>query len=376
MDSQPLTIDPNELPTLAQKALREDTPPPLKMMAAKGVLPGAKPADIVTVMVALQGSSDASVKAAATASLKQLPAPILDGALSSDLQLPVIGALAEYHGKNLAVAERLLRLPRMGGGPLLALAAGASEALGELVATNESLLLKNPEVIEALYMNKRVRMSTADRILELAVRNGLELDIPAFKQAAAAIVDELIPEPTEEESYDDVLFRETLAAGEDAQLRDDPEDDTHEKDEQGSEEVKREFLPLLMRLQQMTVTQKIRTAMLGTATERMILVRDSNRLVASAAASSPQMNENDAARIAASRAVSDDVLRIIAQNRNLTRSYQVKRNLIMNPKTPFTFTSRMIPHLRENDLRTMIKSRGIPASVQAAARQHMLRKKK
>jgi hypothetical protein len=129
------------------------------------------------------------------------------------------------------------------------------------------------------------------------------------------------------------------------------------------------------RIAMMTITQKIRRATLGTGAERMLLVRDTNRLVATAAATSPLLNESEAARIASSRSVIDDVLRIIAQNRDFTRSYQIKLNLIMNPRTPFTFSSRLIPHLRDNDLRTLSKSRNVPAAIQTAVRQQLSRKK-
>ena len=58
--------------------------------------------------------------------------------------------------------------------------------------------------IEKLYMNKSVRMSTADRLIELAVRNGLTLGIPAFKEAAEAIKETLITEPTDEPNFETV----------------------------------------------------------------------------------------------------------------------------------------------------------------------------
>ena len=62
-------------------------------------------------------------------------------------------------------------------------------------------MLEHPPIIESLYMNKATRMSTADRIIELAVRHKLELTgIPAYKEVAIAIGQELIaeasPEPT------------------------------------------------------------------------------------------------------------------------------------------------------------------------------------
>lgn len=367
-------IDLEKLPLGARKALASDAPQPLQTMAAKGVLPGAKPADVLSVVAVLSRSGPDAVRPIAEKTLLGFPAAVLDGALGAELQGLVVEVLADTFFDRPDVVERLLRQPAMTGSALLLLAQRADEAVGELLATNETSLLANPRVIEALYLNRNVRMSTADRVLELAVRNGLELQIPAYREAGQAIQNELIPEPSAEATFDDVLFREVDAAAQTLELADSAEDDTHDRDDEGNEQVKTRFLPLHAAISQMTITQKIRRAILGTAAERMLLVRDTNRLVAAAAANSPQLNENDAARIASCRNVSDEVLRIIAQNRNFTRSYQVKLNLISNPKTPFTFTARMIPHLRDNDLRSLAKSKNVPATVQTAARQQLIRK--
>jgi hypothetical protein len=216
-------------------------------------------------------------------------------------------------------------------------------------------------------------MSTADRLVDLAVRNKIELEIPAFKQAAAAIANQLIPEPTEERTFDDELFQKAdEIAREVGEIADD--EDTHEANDEGKEQVTAKFKPMYAQLAQMPISQKIRRATLGTGAERMLLVRDSNRLVATAAASSPLLNESEAARIASSRGVSDDVLRIIAKNKDFTRNYQVKLNLVGNPRTPFTFSSRLIPLLRDNDLRSLSKSKNIPTAVQTAVRQQQSRK--
>jgi hypothetical protein len=277
------------------------------------------------------------------------------------------------YSSNADVIETLLRMPRIDGEALAILAERADEKIGEIVATNEQRLLENPTVIEKLYMNKRVRMSTANRILELAVRNGLELSIPAFKEAALAIQSELVVEPTEELTFEDRLFKEAERIASQTRI-DSALEDTHEIDEEGKEKVREVIKPLYTVLAEMTIAQKIRTATLGTGAERLILVRDPNRLVACAAAQSPQMNENDAARISASRQVCDDVLRIIARNREFTRNYQVKLNLVTNPRTPLTFSARIVPLLRDSDLRSLAKSKNVPSAIQQAVRQQLSKK--
>jgi hypothetical protein len=365
-----IAIDLEKLPPPARKALSPDAPGALRNMAAKGVLPGLKPGDIVTVVAALSASDDVAIAELAGTTLGNLAPPILNGALQADLEAPVIELLAGLYSSNHDVVEKLLRLPRIGGGALELLADAADERAGELIATNEQLMLEYPRTIEKLYMNKRVRLSTADRLLELAVRNGLELDIPAFKQAATAIKNELIAEPSEEPTYDDVLFKEV----EDLAERTELEDDTHELDEEGKEVVKPPVIPLYQKVANMTISGRIRAAQIGDKATRMLLIRDPNRLVATAAAKSPKMKESEAIIIAQSRAVSEDVLREIALNREFTRNYQVKLNLISNPRTPFTFASRMIPHLRDTDLKSLAKSKNVPSAISQAVSQQIARK--
>ncbi len=88
------------------------------------------------------------------------------------------------------------------------------------------------------------------------------------------------------------------------------------------------------------------------------------------------MTEAEAVLVASSRAVSEDVLRVIAMNRDFTKNYQVKFNLVSNPRTPFTFASRLVPHLRDGDLRTLARSKNVPGAISTAARQQLLRKQK
>lgn len=355
-----------------QRVLSEGAPLPVQLMAAKGVIPGAKPHEIVIAIAVLAERDEPSLREAARSTLAKLPAPIMTGALSADLPGSVILSLASLYATNHEVTEQLLRMPRISGEALELMASGADERAGELIATNEELMLKHPVVIEKLYMNKRVRMSTADRLIELCVRNGIELSIPAFKEAALAIKNELIAEPSAEPTFDDILFRETQEAA--AQLGLGDNEDTHELDDEGQEKVKPKVVPLYARMADMTVSQKIRCATLGSAAERLLCVRDSNRLVAAAAAKSPLLKEPEAVQITASRNVSEDVLRLLAMNKEFTRNYQIKLNLVTNPRTPFTFAARLVPMLRESELKMLAKSKNVTGAISSAVRQQLAKK--
>lgn len=360
---------------MARKALDPNAPAKLRAGAARGLLPGLAAPDVVTVVALLSSDSDKSISDTASATLAALPATMLDGALGATLPAPVINALARHNKGKDPVLARLLENPGIDPDTVALLAETGSEGLCERIAVNEQRLLANPVIAEKLYMNENTRMSTADRVLELAVRNGLELNIPAFKEAAAAIQDELIAEPSEEPSPDDVLFQQVGSLASQIAL-DSENEDVVEVDDEGNEVIKQQVEPIWVQIGNMTVSQKIRRAILGTGTERMLLVRDSNRLVAAAAIRSPKVKENEVAQISASRSVSDEVLRIIATNREWTHNHQVKYNLVCNPRTPFTFAAQLVPHLREHELKMLARSKNVTGAVATAAKQHLLKKKR
>jgi len=372
-----IPVDVATLPAPAQRLLDPKAPAALRTMAAKGIAPGLRPADALTVLVLLSFAEDSAVRSAAEATLDKLPAPLLNGALAGQLPAGVIDALAPRYAKDAAVAEKLVSLQGIHPDTVVLMAQLSSEAVSELIATNEERLLANPAIIEKLYMNKATRMSTADRLIELAVRNKIVLTgIPAFEEAAAAIANELIMEATPEPTPDDVVFVETEKMA--AELQIDPaKEDTHVVDEEtGEEKVIEKVLPLHAQLAAMTISQRIRRAMLGSSAERLLLVRDTNKLVALAAVKSPMIQENEIVRISTSRNVSDNVLAAICRSKAWSQKHEIKYNLVANPRTPFMFSSRFITHLRDDELKQLSKSKNVSGPVAQACKQHLQRKAK
>jgi hypothetical protein len=366
-------IDPATLPAPAQKIVSPDGPAKLKQMAAKGIVPGLRPDALLGVLVLLSGAAERDVATSAEATLAKLPDPVLKGALQADLPAASIDMLARNYTNDLAVLERLLHMPQLDIESVEYLAQHGDEAATELVATNQERMLAHPKLIELLYMNKNTRMSTADRLVELAVRNDVEVGIPAWREAAQAIQGELIAEPSDEPLPEDEFFKETDEVA--AQLARENADDAFYEDEEGEERLDDKLLPLHQRMSEMTVSQKIRRAMLGTKEERMMLIREQNKVVASAAARSPLMQEPEVAQVTRMRSVSEEVLRIIGNTPEWMKSYQVKRNLVENSKTPVAIAQRIVPQLREADLKKLMSNRNVSGAVQRMARNHMKRRK-
>ncbi len=368
-----LPFDLATLPPPVQRLVGDKVPPPLRMMAAKGAAPGLRPEQVVLVLVLLARADfphvEQAAREAAVATLAALPAPIRDGALASPDLAPVALDVLATTTTDREALEKLVTHPALALETVLRLARQGDEAVTELVAINEQRLLEHPTIIEALYMNKHARSSTADRVLDLAVRNGKTLNIPAFKEAAEAIVEELIVAPDAEATPDDLLFKETQSLAEALDAH-----DVVKEDDEGKEVLDDKAIPLEQRIRLMTISQKIRTATLGTSATRALLVRDKNRLVAQAVIRSPLLQENEAVSFAASRGVSEDVLRLIASNGELTKSHAIKFNLVSNPKTPMAQALRLLGHLRIDELRKLSKSKNVGGQIAKIAKQELEKK--
>ena len=78
----------------------------------------------------------------------------------------------------------------------------------------------------------------------------------------------------------------------------------------------------------------------------------------------------------AARNVSDEVLRLIAKNREWTRNYQVKLALATNPKCPLTASMKFLNYLQDKDLRTLMRSKDVPNAISSHARRILMKKGK
>jgi len=362
MTSVSLPIPVEDIPERLRRFADPNGPVPARMMAARGMVP-VKGGDLVTLLVQLVADSDSTVSDMAGETLRGLPQNVLHPACSEALLPPVSHELARRFSKDDEVLARLASNHAVADETMVVIAASCPERVTEIIAINQQRLLGAPSIIEALYKNKHTRMSTADRLVELAARHDLEMTgIPMFAELKREVLGQLIPEPSEEPLPSDDAFADALS-------RDSEEDAVTRDDLEGTEETKEEFVPLQNQIRDMNTGEKIRMALLGNAAARSILVRDPNRVVAMAAISSPAMSESEAKNAAQSREVAEDVLRYIGRKREWLRSYEIKRHLCNNPKTPLAMSMGFLPHLRRNDLRALSRSRGIPNPLKQAAKR-------
>jgi hypothetical protein len=145
-----------------------------------------------------------------------------------------------------------------------------------------------------------------------------------------------------------------------------PEELIEEIKEEPDKEV---FQSLYQKIMEMGVGEKIKLATIGNREARNLLLKDPNKLILAAVVNSPRMTEEDIIKICQSRNVSDEVLRLIAAKKELTKNYKVKIGLVSNPKTPVPISLKLLIYITENDLRSISKNKNISTVVARGARK-------
>lgn len=339
----------------ARKYVDASAPLDVRRMAARGALP-LPPIELASVLFALMHDADAHVKSAARDSLERLPPTVMGAVLSGPAHPAILDHLARTFRDDEARVEAVALNPSAADHTIAFIASLPFKKTVDIVSNNQQRMLRCPGIVDALGDNPLTGRSVIERILSF-----LGLD-DSEEQA-----------PVSPESVDDAEARAALEAllGEDfsAFSRELIEERDEELDEPTSAN-------LFAMVQNMSVFQKIKLARMGNKEARSLLVRDRNKVVAISAVTSPKVTENELASIAKSRAVCDEVIRIVANNRDATRSYQVKLALATNPKTPQATAMKFVNYLQEKDLRLLMKSKDVPSVVATHARRILTRKGK
>jgi hypothetical protein len=124
---------------------------------------------------------------------------------------------------------------------------------------------------------------------------------------------------------------------------------------------------LLQKLSKMRVVERVKVALTGNREERMVLIREANKLVQRAVLSSPKLTENEVESFASMSSLSDDALRMIAGNRQFIKSYVVVKNLLNNPKTPIDVSLHLLPRVNPIDLKHLTMNKNVPETLRATA---------
>jgi hypothetical protein len=128
-------------------------------------------------------------------------------------------------------------------------------------------------------------------------------------------------------------------------------------------------------VQKMTSPQKIKLALCGGKEARGMLIRESNKQVATAVLENPRITDGEIEFFAKSSNLSEDIMRKIGTNSDWTKKYTVAQALVYNPKCPPGVAVGFVSRMTERDLAMLEKSRNVSEAVRSAARGLLARKK-
>lgn len=323
-------------------------------MAARGALP-LEPIELATVLFVLANDPEASVKEAARHSLENLTWHVLSTVLSGPTHPALLSFMARVHQENETRCEALALNNSTDDQTIAWLATLPHSRVVDIISQNQERMMRTEDIVDALGANPLTGRAVIERILTFLglEERDVEEDIKELGEAEAeAAVLELLGEDLADVAKLLVQDRES-----------DEED----------EDVK---ISLYAAVQNMTVMQKVKLTRMGGKDARAMLIKDRNRIVSASVLGSPKLTETEVIGFAQNRSIGEELLRIIASNRDWTKNYKVKYALVTNPKTPQPQALKFINYLPDKDLRGLMKSREVSSNISAHARRILSKKGK
>jgi len=347
---------PRKANPLVDLILSGQAPLPLRQSAARGVLPLSR-TDLVRMMIALSGDADEQVRKDAATRLASFPeteilSMLEDASASPELldhfgrTAPGVPVLQAAVIANPATAPETLR--RMA--PLM------TTAQIDQMLLNQTRLITAPDLLDLLDSNPALTPPQRSRVQEIrrhflaAPPQQAEESAGASSAASAAAVED---EPRAEPE---------TAAGISAT----PDPDVAVPSDSELASVIANAMQKIMR---MNTADKMQLAMKGTREERAILIKDSSKVVQEAVLDSPKLTENEVEGFARMRSLSEDVIRVIAGNREWVKNYSVIQALASNPKTPTGLAMNMVTRLTNRDLKVLAGDKNVSEVIRRHARK-------
>jgi len=330
----------------------------LRLMAAQGLLP-LKPEDLLELWTGLVGDADEAVRAAAEKSLTDFAAAELLPILKSRDTPVAVLAWAVSRRAEPELREATLQNTSLPDDVIERLAPTLPQALAELVVINQTRLLRSTSLLVAIESNAGLSNDQKRRLREL--RETFRVGEQPAPSPAAAVAAAPAEPPAAEPAPDveQVPEDEVLMTEDEYLVR-----TLSDEDRQKTEKVN-----AVQKIYRSNTAEKLIIALKGTREERSILIRDPNRLVATAVLGSPRITEAEIESISAMKSVSDEILRTIGNHREWTKRYTVLNNLVRNPRTPVGIALGIVPRLNPRDIKGIAVDRNVPEPVRKQAQK-------
>ncbi len=303
-------------------------PRELQLTAARGALP-FNGKDLVTSLFFLAHGKDREIRQQALKTFQELPVSLLKPvAMEAQLHPQLLDFMARYRIEELPLMELVLTHIEVSDATLIHVAGKAAGSVLSLVANNDERLIQAPDIIDAIFANPE-----ADKAIKF--RLGWKDPEVASEEAA---------DEGKKEDYGEI--------------------------EELSEGAKSKYQLAL----EFGVSDKIKAALTGDKEWRNLLLKDANKLVCSAVIKNPRITEGEVLMVAKNKSANEELIRLINLNREWVKNYEIRRALVMNPRTPLPRAIRYMNTMTDKDIRDLAKSRNVSQVLVNTARRMIMAK--
>lgn len=326
------------------RIVQPGAPRDAQLAAARGALP-LEARDLLTVLFFLCASKDGEIKRETVKTLRELPVSMVLPLLRDDTLSPqLLDLLARVRTGESELMGAVIRHRVVSSKTVLYLAEKGGREVLERIAGHQNLLMKHPEIVAAIIANPE-----AEKVLKYRLgwcepepeieEESLETDEPDTDEVTDGLVDDGGRSLTEIEQL--------------------------------MQQADREGLSKYQIAMELKVTEKIKMGLTGDKEWRSILLKESNKLIQGAVLKNPRITDGEVLMIAKTRTSSDEMIRLILFNKDWLKNYEIRKALIVHPKTPPPKALRFVSSLSTKDIKVLAKSRQISNIVATAVRKEL-----
>lgn len=333
-----------QFPEKIQQVLKPEGKKEPKMMIAAGLLP-MPPAVLIEALRVLVNDPDVEVRQKSTESVQKMPENILLNIIQAHKIPATLDFLAKIHATNDKIIEKILINTHTPDTTFVNASLTSSERLSTLIANNQVRVLRTPQIADNLKRNPKMLKSEMDKLVSFLRMNGITVEGESAELSLAEI--------------------EAILQTNDA------DDIPIEFMEDGQEVVSEEQIrqSVYQYIQTCNTGKKIKLALKGNKEARMLLIKDSNKVVSSAVVKNPRITDGEVLTACQNKSINDEILRLITMKAEWVKHYSVQFALANNPKTPFQTALRFTRMLTVNDLKKLSKNKNVPGQIQKIAKE-------
>lgn len=260
----------------------------------------------------------------------------------------LVEALGQKDHATVAKAIRNQALPYE---YLLKIAIDGDADMLEALLDNTIKMIAYPEILDEVEKNPETNNFIRGKITEIRdfYLTNLVEDIP------------------EEAVMDDV--KELVAMEQEKAKKAPPESKEEEEEDEllELEQVEEKALTMLQEINRMSISQRVKLAFKGSKTQRLILIKDSNKMVSLSVLESPKIGVDEVTLMCKNRSLPGEMIAKISRRRDWTKNYAVMYELIHNPKTPVKDALSFVKKLHMRDLQLVSRDKNVSPVIRQLA---------